>query len=133
MPPELHVISNDDKSKHYQELGNVTKVQAASPHRLIQLLFEGALEALARAQGAIEHDNLQRKGDEITKAIEIVGGLRNALNMEEGELPYNLDRLYEYMQVKLVDANRLSDPKLIIEVVGLLQTLKEGWDGIQSS
>ncbi len=133
MAAELRVISKDDKSKHYQELGNVTKVQTATPHRLIQLLFEGALEALARAQGALERNDQQLKGDELTKAIEIVGGLRNALDMEEGELPYNLDRLYEYMQLKLVDANRLNDSNLIVEVVGLLQTLKGGWDGIQPS
>lgn len=126
-------MSFQDKTRQYQKLATETSVAGASPHRLIQMLFEGALQALARAQGAMDRNDMTIKGEQLSKAIEIVGGLRGALNSDEGELPYNLDRLYEYIQLKLVEANQKNDARLIIEAVGLLQTLKEGWDGIQPS
>ncbi|HEX7762674.1 MAG TPA: flagellar export chaperone FliS, partial [Cellvibrio sp.] len=71
--------------KQYQKLGIESEVSHASPHRLIQLLFEGALGRLAAAQGAMERGDLAVKGEMLGKAIGIVGGLRSSLDMEAGE------------------------------------------------
>lgn len=106
-------------------------VEAASPHRLIQLLMEGALDKLAIAKGFVERGDIAEKGRFIFWAISIIGGLRGSLDMDKGgEISQNLYSLYDYMEGRLVDANRNNDIAQIDEVIGLLREVKEGWDGI---
>ena len=116
--------------KQYQKLGIESEVSHASPHRLIQMLFEGALGRLAAAQGAMERGDLAVKGEMLGKAIGIVGGLRSSLDMEAGELSERLDQLYEYINLRLLEASAQNDIAKVTEVIQLLKTVKSGWDDI---
>lgn len=117
--------------RQYQTVNTQAKAVDASPHRLIQMLMEGGLTRLAQARGAIERGQLAQKGELIGKAIAIIGGLRDGLNLEQGgEIAANLDALYEYMVTRLLEANLKSDAALVDEVAGLLRNVKSGWDGI---
>ncbi|WP_271408469.1 flagellar export chaperone FliS [Pseudomonas sp. Q1-7] len=117
--------------RQYQNVNTNVMVADASPHRLIQMLMEGSLSRLAQARGALERGQLASKGELIGKAISIVGGLRGALDMERGgEVASNLDRLYEYMGTRLVEANARDDSAILDEVSQLMRTIKSGWDAI---
>ncbi|WP_027897796.1 flagellar export chaperone FliS [Zestomonas thermotolerans] len=117
--------------RQYQTVNTQAQVVEASPHRLIQMLMEGGLTRLAQARGAMERGQVGLKGELIGKAIAIIGGLRDGLNMEVGgELAQNLDRLYEYMSARLFEANRENDFAKLDEVAGLLRTIKSAWDAI---
>ena len=116
--------------KQYRRLGIESEISNASPHRLIQLLFEGAISRLAAALGAIERGELALKGEMISKAIDIVGGLRASLDMNTGEPSERLDQLYEYMNFRLLEASANNDAEKVSEVIQLLKTLKSGWDEI---
>jgi len=116
--------------KQYRQLGIESEVSNASPHRLIQLLFEGALGRLAAAQGAIERGDLAAKGELLGKAISIVGGLRSSLDMSAGELSERLDQLYEYINLKLLEASAQNNADKVNEAIQLLKTVKSGWDEI---
>jgi flagellar protein FliS len=116
--------------KQYRQLGIESEVSNASPHRLIQLLFEGALGRLAAAQGAIERGDIAAKGELLGKAISIVGGLRSSLDMSAGELSERLDQLYEYINLKLLEASAQNDIEKVNEAIQLLKTVKSGWDEI---
>ena len=102
--------------KQYQKLGIESEVSHASPHRLIQLLFEGG--------------DIAVKGEMLGKAIGIVGGLRSSLDMEAGELSERLDQLYEYINLRLLEASTQNDIDKVTEVIQLLKTVKSGWDDI---
>lgn len=117
--------------KQYQTVNTQAQVFDASPHRLIQLLMEGGLSRLAQAKGAMERGQVALKGELLGKAIAIIGGLREGLDLRQGgELAANLDSLYEYMSSRLLQANRSNDVAIIDEVAGLLREVKSGWDGI---
>ncbi len=119
--------------KQYQNTSTQTGVVEASPHRLIQMLFEGALDKISIAKGCLLRKDIEKKGANITWAIKIIGGLQSSLNMEAGgELANNLDNLYEYMCFKLVEANAENSVEKLDEVSKLLSNIKEGWDGIES-
>ncbi len=108
-----------------------SRVTDASPHRLIQMLFEGALERIAQAKGAMRQKQVERKGSLIGKAVNIVGGLQGALD-DNGDttLSSDLDALYDYMIRRLVEANLKNDEKLLDEVSGLIAEIKGAWDAI---
>lgn len=117
--------------RQYQQVSTQASVAYASPHRLIQMLMEGAFERIAVAKGCIQRQDIPGKGEQIGKAIDIIGGLRDGLNQDAGgEIAANLDVLYDYMQRRLVEANLRSDVATLDEVANLLRPIKEAWDAI---
>lgn len=119
--------------KQYQTVNVHAQVTEASLHRLIQMLLEGGLQRIAQARGALQHGNIALKGELIGKAMGIVGGLRDGLNLEKGgEMAANLDNLYAYMMQCLSMANLKNDPAMLDEVASLLREMKEGWDAISA-
>ena len=119
--------------RQYQKVNSHAQISEASPHRLIQMLMEGALDRMAQAKGALSRNDLPQKALLITKAIDIITGLRQGLDEEKAEdkdALQQLDSLYEYMTVRLTQANAANDPELIDEVARLLITVKSGLDAI---
>jgi flagellar protein FliS len=117
----------------YKEVHVQASVMDATPHRLIQMLMEGALEKIALAKGNILRREIAQKGENIGKAITIVGGLQSSLNTEVGgELTERLSNLYDYMSRRLVMANIQSDEAILDEVADLILEIKAGWDAIPS-
>ncbi|MBJ2318938.1 MULTISPECIES: flagellar export chaperone FliS [Pseudomonas] len=119
--------------RQYQKVNSHAQVSEASPHRLIQMLMEGGLERMAQAKGAMARGDIPQKGLLLTKAIDIITGLRQGLDETKAEDPATIQRLaalYDYMNVRLLKANASNDPEIIDEVARLLITVKEGWDAI---
>ncbi|KMM92777.1 MULTISPECIES: flagellar export chaperone FliS [Pseudomonas] len=119
--------------RQYQKVNSHAQISEASPHRLIQMLMEGALERMAQAKGAMARGDIAQKALLITKTIDIITGLRAGLreeNTDDKEALRQLDSLYEYMTKQLTLANAKNDPELIDEVARLLITVKSGWDAI---
>ncbi|SEK93722.1 flagellar protein FliS [Atopomonas hussainii] len=118
--------------RQYQNVNTGAQVVEASPHRLIQMLLEGALDRLAKARGAIEREQLALKGEMLGKTIAIVMALRESLDFEQGgEIASNLDSLYDYIAQRLLDVTRNNQLAPLDEAVSLLREIKEGWDGIE--
>lgn len=117
--------------RQYQKVGAQAQTSEASPHRLVQMLMEGGLDRIAQAKGAMQRKDIPSKGVLISKAIGIIGGLREGLDMtNKAEELGSLDNLYVYMMKRLAEANINSDPKILDEVSDLLRTVKEGWDAV---
>jgi flagellar protein FliS len=115
----------------YQTVGTQTGITEASPHRLILMLLDGALDKIARAKGAMQRSQIQEKGSNISSAGSIVLGLRSSLDMDAGgELAVNLDNLYDYMFRRLMDAHLNNEEAALDEVASLLREIKQGWDAI---
>ncbi len=116
----------------YRQVDLETRIDNATPHRLIQMLYEGAIERLSVAKGALDRSDVATKGIMLGKAISILSGLRESLDKDiESDLPDTLDRLYEYMQFRLLEAHRNNDVQGIDEVLALIKTVKSGWDEIE--
>jgi flagellar protein FliS len=117
--------------QHYSSVKVHSGVETASPHRLIQMLFEGALERIAQAKGAMLQNQIARKGELIGKAVAIVGGLQGSLNDKEGgNLATNLDELYDYIIRRLTRANFENNTEYLDECGRLLGEIKTAWDAI---
>lgn len=118
--------------KAYAKVEVETGVTAASPHKLIVMLFEGAMVAIASAIQHMHAGEIAKKGEAISKAISIIdSGLRASLDKKVGgEIALNLDALYEYMSSRLLIANIKNQPAILEEVYQLLKGLKDAWETI---
>jgi len=117
--------------RKYQQVGVQAQLAEASPHRLIQMLYDGALDRISQATGAMMRGQVAEKALLIGKSINIVQGLQQALDKDKGgEYAERLDALYAYMSGQLMQANLSNDVGKLNEVAGLLRQVKEGWDAI---
>ena len=124
-------MSNMDKLKEYQQMGVNADLLEADPHRVIQLLMEGALSRISLAKSHITEKNFAEKGNCIGKAIDIINCLKSSLDHERGgDISTNLDRLYDYMMRRLYDASKKNNHEMLNEVSKLLANIKSAWDEI---
>lgn len=116
----------------YAKVGIETGVIAASPHKLIVMLFDGAIVAISNAIQYLNADDVAAKGQAISKAIAIIeNGLRASLDKKAGgEIASSLDALYEYMTNRLLLANINNQVEMLVEVQNLLRDLKASWEAI---
>lgn len=114
--------------KEYGKVSVQSGASYATPHRLITMLLEGALEKISAAKGYMQRNEIANKGNYISWAISIVEGLRMSLDQDKGgDIAANLDQLYEYIERKLVEANANNDDAILDEVAELLTTIKSAW------
>ena len=116
----------------YQRVNTQTSITDADPHKLIQLLYNGAIERINMAKARMQAKDYGGKAQLLNKAIEIIGGLRSFLDFEKGgELAAQLEALYDYMERTLLEASAKNDIARLDEVLNLLRSVKDGWDGIR--
>jgi flagellar protein FliS len=117
----------------YKNVGIDSGVTSADPHKLISMLYQGALLAIANAKNSILRRDIPARGKAISHAIKIINdGLSLSLDKEVGgDLALNLSALYEYMTHRLLFANINSDMAALDEVARLLGELKEAWESIR--
>jgi len=149
-----------DPLAQYRRVSLETQVDQATPHRLIQLLFEGLTERLQRlllVLRAPDADTNPERSALFARLLDILSTLRSSLQSSTQaidpieklplssslpsvsgvfsdelprDLPRNLDALYEYCQRRLLQANIESDADAVAEVFNLINTLKLAWDDI---
>ncbi len=125
-------------ARQYTSVHNQGQVAAASPARLVQIMFEHILAQLATAQGCMGRiqdnlplDEVVMKCRAIDKAVRLIGQLDATLDMDKGaQISANLHDLYLYMLDRLTTANATNDTQIVREVTGLVSTIKKGWDQI---
>lgn len=120
--------------KHYANVKIDAGVQGASAHRLIAMLYEGLLTRIAQAKGAIQQRDFENKSRKITEAMNIVLGLRDALDTSAGgELAANLASLYDYLHRALLQANLRNDVTRLDECRELILPVSSAWEQMKMS
>ena len=115
----------------YKNVGNQSGAEFASPHRLIQMLLEGALEKMVLAKSHLERGYIPAKAENINCALRIIGGLQASLDENQGgEIAETLGSLYNFVVGHLSLANAQNDGAKIDECIDIIKNIKEGWDGI---
>ncbi|MBN9476653.1 MAG: flagellar export chaperone FliS [Bordetella sp. SCN 67-23] len=121
-------------ARAYVSVGVETGVSSSSPHALILMLYDGALESLRKAIGCIEANDPLGKTRALSRATRILDeGLRASLDHKAGgDLANQLNALYDYMLRRTMQAGIDNDPAPIMESVRLLDGLREAWASIQA-
>lgn len=122
---------NRQAVNQYANVHNETALEDASPHRLVFMLMEGLISRINSAKGAIGRSDLEKKSLYISKAIAIVGGLDEGLDLKQGgEIAENLKQLYGYMRTRLLMASNENSIEKLDEVASLMKEVKDAWAAI---
>jgi flagellar protein FliS len=126
------MFSSRSMSSVYRQIDIETGVSGASAHQLITMLFNGALDSIAQAKGAMLSRQIEGKCAAISKAVRIVDeGLKAGLDLRAGgDLARQLNDLYAYVAMRLTQANLRNDITALDECAGLLGPIREAWVAI---
>ena len=115
-------------SNQYQNVALDTGVASADPHGLVRMLLAGAIERTGAARVAMINKNNELACNKIGSVSAIVAELRSCLDHSQGgAIAEQLDQLYDYMQRRLMHANRNRDQDALLEVMDLISQIHNAW------
>lgn len=125
-------VSNQARALgQYQSVGTYSAVSAADKLRLVQLMMQGSRDRIAQAKSHLRRGEISAKGEQISRAIALIDGLRASLDEGEGgQIAQNLENLYVYMIRRLLTANLNDDETALDEVANLMTELQDAWKGV---
>jgi flagellar protein FliS len=113
----------------YSTISLESQISGATPHQLIVLLYDGAINAMRRAEIYFQSGNVARRGEMISRAINIIdNGLRAGLDHEKGgQIATELESLYEYVSRTLLEANLTKSAEKLPHLISLMIEISETW------
>jgi flagellar protein FliS len=115
-------------SNAYKTIDLQSRIEAATPHELINLLFQGARTNIATAIGCLQRNQIKEKGEHLSKAIGIIDGLKNSLNMQQGgKVAEDLLALYNQVQHLIYKANIQNSAELLTRSNEILAEVHQAW------
>ncbi len=116
----------------YNKISATSGVEDADPHMLIQMLIDGAIEKINKAKYFMNEKKIAQKGQHISWAISIINGLQASLDfVKGGEISTNLNDLYEFSTVTLMQANAENSIEKLDAVLKVMGNIREAWMGIR--
>jgi len=114
--------------KAYKKVDIESTIMSSEPHQIILMMFDGALQSLAIAKGAIERKDYELKSQTVSKFINIVSALRNSLDFDaEPIVSRRFDDLYIYCIDVINDSSLSMDATRVDGIIELIKPLRNAW------
>ncbi len=121
-----------DLTAAYRQTAVETRVHEADPHKLVELMLEGAIQRLRTAEACVTSGDIPRKAKAASEAGAIVDSLSGCLDFEQGgDIAQRLEALYDYASRKIATANMSNDAEGFGEVATLLSDVFSAWKQIK--
>ena len=118
----------------WQESYLESRIMSADPLELVNLLYQGALDSVHDARRFLAEGDIPARSKAIVKVTDILTELEASLNHQAGgSISRRLAELYQYMRLRLLEANIRRDDAILAEIQSLLATMAEAWRGIQKA
>ena len=122
------MVPNSNAYETYQK----QKILTATPAELTLMLYEGAIKFLNVAIMGIEKSDMEKAHNNIQKAQRIIDEFRATLDFKY-QVAKEFDKVYEYLQYRLVWANVKKDIEIIEECLGHLRGMRDTWKEVMKT
>jgi len=124
--------------RSYRKNGLETDLSVADGHRVIQLLYQGLIDAIVRAKASIENNDINQKAKQIDKALRIVAGLDTSVmydpkDANQAAVAKNFKNLYAIFTDRLMLASSKLSTEPLDEILVYARQVKAAWDQIPES
>ena len=124
--------------RSYRKNGLETDLSVADGHRVIQLLYQGLIDAIVRAKASIENNDINQKAKQIDKALRIVAGLDTSImydpkDANQAAVAKNFKILYAIFTDRLMLASSKLSTEPLDEILVYARQVKAAWDQIPES
>ena len=113
---------NNNPYAQYQN----SRILTASPAELTLMLYEGAIKFGNIAIIGMRQKDIEKAHVNLKKVQRIVAEFRATLDMKY-PVAQDFDRIYVYLERRMMEANLTKDPEIMEEVVTHLRSMRDTW------
>ena len=115
----------------YQSVDISSRVEGATPHRLVQIMYEELLKALDAMAFATARGDYVQRGEHQSRVLAILTGLETSLDFDKGgQIAVDLVAIYREARRLVIAGARESDAKLVTQAREMIQEISNAWDAI---
>lgn len=119
-------MSYGTMQSNYREM----EIQAASPEKLLCIVFEQLVVNLERARIAMERKDIELRVVSLRRSRDLVTELLTTLDLDKaGPLGVDLAGIYQVMLFELVDVGMRGDLKVMRQLINIATALRDGFVG----
>ncbi|MCI8634295.1 MAG: flagellar export chaperone FliS [Eubacterium sp.] len=118
-------MTNNNRYAAYEK----SRIMTASPAELTLMLYEGAVKFCNIAIVAVEKNEIEKSHINIRKVEDIITEFQATLD-HKYPVASEFDKVYAYLQQRLVEANVKKDKSILEEVLVHLRTMRDTWKEI---
>jgi len=106
----------------------------ATPVGRVVLLYEQLIQDLGRAMAAMQQQQVEARTGFLNHALLVLGLLQGSLDLERGgEVARNLERFYELVRTRLMDAHLRASAAILEEQRALLLSMRAAWVEVEKA
>ena len=118
----------------YQSVDLSSRVEGASPHALVAILFDELLKALDAMAAAARCKDFSQRGAKQSRALSILHGLEGSLDYENGgEIAQSLFSIYAEARRLIMLAGRDNDPEQALRAREMIHEIASAWESLGTS
>lgn len=115
----------------YQAVDLASRIEAASPHALVVIMFDELLKSLEAMAVACKRRDFSQRGTRQARSLSILHGLEISLDMERGgDIANSLSLIYREARRLIIAAARDNDPRAVSQAHEMLQEIASAWEAI---
>ena len=109
-----------------------SKIMTATPAELTLMLYDGAIKFCNIAITAVENKDIEKAHNNIVKVRYIIEEFQATLDHKYATAK-DFDEVYQYLLIRLREANVKKDKDILEEVLGHLRTMRDTWKEVMKS
>ena len=108
------------------------KILTASPAELTLMLYEGAIKFANLAIAGMETNDIEKAHTNIIKVERIIEEFQSTLD-HKYPVAKDFDEVYNYLMMRLREANLKKDKEIMEEVLKHLRTMRDTWKEVMKT
>jgi len=118
-------------ARRYAAIDTGSRVEGATPHQLVRILYDELLLALGTSALALKNGDRHKCIDRQSRALAILHALETSLDFERGgDVAPSLAIVYREVRRRTVAATASNDPELLESARGIIAEIAGAWNQI---
>lgn len=118
-------------AKRYMAVDTGSRVEGATPHQLVRILFDELLLSMDTAALAMRAGDRHKSLDRQTRALSMLHALETSLDFERGgEVAMSLATVYREVRRRMLNAASANDPIAMETARGFIADIAGAWNQI---
>lgn len=115
-------------SRRYAAIDAGSKVEGATPHQLVKILFDELMLAMEAAALSMRADDMHKAREKQTRALTLLHALETSLDFDKGgEIAQNLAIIYREARRRLLAAIAEKDEAKIVAARSIIGDIADAW------
>ena len=115
----------------YQSVDISSRIEGATPHQLVQIMYEELLKALDAMAFATSRGDYVQRGERQSRVLAILTGLETSLDFDKGgQIAVDLVAIYREARRLVVAGGREGDARMVVQAREMIAEISNAWDGI---